>query len=285
MLGYENIKGFVCQKETGAFLNLPILTPKDFRTRIGNETAILLVDSRGEVFVECADLPHAYCSDWCSAFMTIRELMLEKAFIDRYAKDVICALDVGRKNGIISLLLLDNAKKVIGFEPNVYLQAALNRNTEHFTQFSFEQVALSDEIRKGAFFLDIKGTGGSSFIFIEGQYEGTLEVTMTTLDRYCEDNGIIPDFIKIDAEGFDGKVIMGGKATITKHRPPIMFEMWRHNWVGVKDALAFLEEYYSFIDLNTGLTFHPNIYQKYAEEFVGILGRAGHTNIGCIPKL
>jgi len=48
--------------------------------------------------------------------------------------------------------------------------------------------------------------------------------TAVTLDTFCDENNIIPDFIKIDVEGAEFEVIEGAKFTIKTHRPRLMVE-------------------------------------------------------------
>lgn len=65
--------------------------------------------------------------------------------------------------------------------------------------------------------------------------KGGEHVTITTLDS-LELPGL--DFIKIDVEGAEGLVIMGGKETIKKYKPVVCFE---HNYQRIKPTDVNLE--------------------------------------------
>jgi len=51
------------------------------------------------------------------------------------------------------------------------------------------------------------------------------ETVTTTLDNYCKDYGIIPNVIKIDAEGYELKILVGAFEIISKHKPILILEV------------------------------------------------------------
>lgn len=48
---------------------------------------------------------------------------------------------------------------------------------------------------------------------------------LTSIDHLAAVRDIVPDLIKIDVDGYEGKVLRGGIKTFAKHRPPIMLEL------------------------------------------------------------
>ena len=64
----------------------------------------------------------------------------------------------------------------------------------------------------------------------------------TSVDVFCEQSGIRPDFLKMDVEGAEYEVLMGAKETIAQLRPKMMIEL--HHFDGnlaahpVPDLLA-----------------------------------------------
>ena len=54
-----------------------------------------------------------------------------------------------------------------------------------------------------------------------------IKVPITSIDTYCQNSGITPHMIKIDAEGAENEIIKGGSNTIERARPKIIMEFNR----------------------------------------------------------
>lgn len=48
---------------------------------------------------------------------------------------------------------------------------------------------------------------------------------VTSLDHYTDETGVSPDIIKIDVEGYEGRVLKGGMETFSTRRPFILLEL------------------------------------------------------------
>ena len=58
----------------------------------------------------------------------------------------------------------------------------------------------------------------------------TLDSTsIITLDELITTSGFVPNFIKIDTDGFDFKILRGAKNTLLKHKPVLFFEWDRQH--------------------------------------------------------
>ncbi|GAB1694356.1 FkbM family methyltransferase [Krasilnikovia sp. M28-CT-15] len=54
-------------------------------------------------------------------------------------------------------------------------------------------------------------------------------VTVTTIDEHVAATGAVPDFIKIDIEGFEYEALLGAADTLERHHPRMMVEVQAHH--------------------------------------------------------
>lgn len=126
------------------------------------------------------------------------------------------AIDVGAHIGSLTKVMLDQGAKVHAFEPNYDSFQCLKHNCP--AAFSYN-LALSDEIGIRPFYCDPYNAGASRF------YERTLDAILAvTLDSLR-----LPsvDFLKIDCEGAELRVLRGGRITINRDKPAMMIEVNR----------------------------------------------------------
>lgn len=158
------------------------------------------------------------------------------------------ALDIGANVGNHAVFLSSACEKVYSFEPNdtpgdVY-RDALSTKESNITLFD---VGLSDSNETIEFYENASNLGGSSFVrehLPNASYvKKMLEVRRA--DEFIEENGIDAiDFIKIDVEGFEVKVLSGLSQTIARHNPIIDFE---YNAI-TRDAFGCVEKLNAALD-------------------------------------
>lgn len=78
------------------------------------------------------------------------------------------------------------------------------------------------------------------------------EIDLITLDDFCNENNLTKvDLIKIDVEGFEFNILLGGKNIIKNHRPELYIEVDNNNLLNqnssAKELVKFIEEYYNTI--------------------------------------
>lgn len=138
-------------------------------------------------------------------------------------------VDVGANIGIYSLHAsrrLSTAGKVYAFEPtpDTFETLTTNVRLNRLTNVECHKVALAD--RSGMLFL-IAGdrpASNSTADTSEGLQSG-MSIPATTLDEFCSSHAVANvDFIKVDIEGGEHAFFKGGKETLLKHKPTILFE-------------------------------------------------------------
>ena len=139
-------------------------------------------------------------------------------------------VDIGANEGMISLVAarsVGSDGKVIAFEPNPVPRAKFEKNLELNIISTVNIIAAGASDQEGTLELFVPeiNTGEGSFAH-DGNHQqpGTVVACpIITGDSVLKDAN--PSLIKIDVEGFEGKVILGLSATISRTDPIIIMEM------------------------------------------------------------
>tara|TARA_E500000178_G_scaffold194913_1_gene192877 strand:+ start:535 stop:1257 length:723 start_codon:yes stop_codon:yes gene_type:complete len=148
----------------------------------------------------------------------------EAKFIKKNFK-FINSVDVGSNTGYFSNMLSEISKEVLSFEPIKYLSERQknifkNRNIRVFN------FALGDKKYTKNFYIPFHNDPESSFL--KKPQSEVKKIKIIKGDNFIKD--IKVDFIKIDVEGFEEKVLFGFKKTISRYRPLLLVEIEkRHN--------------------------------------------------------
>lgn len=137
-------------------------------------------------------------------------------------------LDVGAHFGYYTLLMAKKVGptgKVISFEPTketfkVMVENVIKNNYQKIVKPENKGVSNKNEVLT----LNAKKFWPMNS-FAEKNFLGGIGIECIDLDSYCKKNLIKPDFLKIDTEAFEEKVIMGLKKTIKKFHPKIILEV------------------------------------------------------------
>lgn len=151
-------------------------------------------------------------------------------------------LDIGANVGMsaLSFFTLKSNAKVISFEPNPINYSYLDKLANRFDNFQYLPVGIGDKPEKLDFYYPIyngkvmtalgscdRDKAGSwlnrntIYFFDENKLEiAKISVDIQTLDSF----ELEPEFIKIDVEGFEDRVLIGGRNTINTHRPILLIE-------------------------------------------------------------
>lgn len=178
-------------------------------------------------------------------------------YLLNYLKPKEVFLDIGAHIGYYSLFaskLIGNDGIVYSFEPMPFTFKMLMKNTESKKNIFLNQVALLDKEgwanfnNFGVTMMAMNSIARSFFYFkFKKILAQKIQVQADTLDNYCQKNNIKPNFIKMDAEGVEYKILLGGEKIIKKFTPIIVLEIggeddaiWAEN---CKNALNFLSDF------------------------------------------
>jgi len=167
--------------------------------------------------------------------------------------------------------------KVYAFEPQAKLYKYLNGilKINQYDNVVLERKGLSDHPGKADFYIPVSKNGtspGARIDLLEQSdiYE-KVSIDLVTLDQYFFENGIFPNLIKIDVEGHEKKVLLGGLELIKSCKPKILLECeYRHLKEGedIFDIFKILTQigyngyFYSGNTLNPLSEFKKHIHQK-----------------------
>jgi FkbM family methyltransferase len=136
--------------------------------------------------------------------------------------------DIGANFGSYSLQICEGLAtkcNIHCFEPTLetYKRLVQNIHLNGFSEkISAHCVGLSDEPSVGGLAHQVGNSGASRIVSTgEGQ-----QVSLINLDTFCEANHIDQlNFIKMDVQGFEPRVLRGATATIERFRPPMLVEL------------------------------------------------------------
>lgn len=159
-------------------------------------------------------------------------------------RDSQVVLDVGANVGLFALhaaRAVGSRGRVYAFEPNPSTHRRLVRNVKinALTNLEVRRTALGDRNGDADLFLPKPGVAGGATLLqgwrdivdqeapwdTNAPGEDVLPVRLSTLDRFCEEHGVEQiDYVKIDVEGAEPAVLLGGERTIRRHRPSLLVE-------------------------------------------------------------
>jgi len=168
-----------------------------------------------------------------------------RAFIREHVKPGENVLDVGSHVGLYALYFArwTRTGQVHAFEPNPVTRSAL---VEHVRLNGFagrivvRDMAVSDAIAEKDFFaLPFEGMSrlGGENPELTGKTT-RIRVQTTTLDDYCEKEGLSPSWLRMDIEGFEVAALRGARRLIDARRGTlnIVVEMHPDIWMDSGDT-------------------------------------------------
>ena len=150
------------------------------------------------------------------------------------------ALDIGANVGLWSRDLVDNFAKVVAFEPVAVFRECLEKNVVG-DNFFISPLALGDHDTLATMIIT---EGNSGHSHLDPTTLGTGDVQVVKLDNLNIEN---VDYIKIDCEGYEYRVLQGAEQTVKRWRPIMVIEQKPHDAYskdyGQFAAIALLESW------------------------------------------
>jgi len=164
------------------------------------------------------------------------------SLINKFVKEGMTVLDIGANIGCHTLrfakLVGDNGK-VIAFEPMSWAFSKLNTNIalNGFKNITLEKIVLSNINQQNqlAYFRTSWKLDGKAVSEVK-EY-----VDIFTLDEYVRKVNLAKiDFIKLDVDGYEYKVLEGVEVTIRRFKPLMLIELGKYTLEAAGDSLENL---------------------------------------------
>lgn len=159
------------------------------------------------------------------------ELKLAKYIINNLNADDVF-YDIGANRGFYTYLAAELCKEIHTFEPLPKLAAAIKKNVRTGDVITVNAGALSDTVGTITFYVTdstmvntIDKEVAERYVSLKHSRLTQITVPTTMLDEYIKTHAA-PTFLKIDAEGAEGRIIDGGRGFFSSHSPTISLEVW-----------------------------------------------------------
>jgi FkbM family methyltransferase len=156
--------------------------------------------------------------------------------LSQFFKNGTVFFDCGANVGFISLELAQIAKQrklenvsIYSFEPNLPIFNALSKNVSLNNGFDSiihpMNIGLGNEKKIHTFYYNTWSSGASNG-FESNEHTVQTTIQINTLDNFMEEMKLDRlDVMKIDIEGFEPFLFLGGEKTISRHKPVILMEI------------------------------------------------------------
>jgi hypothetical protein len=137
---------------------------------------------------------------------------------------------------------------------------------------------LSDEAGKAALATKEGNSGDANIVVSDAT---STPVRLTTLDAFCEEQRLTRlDPVKINVEGFEERVLLGGRRTLSSWRPVLLLELeparLRDKQTSVERVVLLLQELGYGLFVSNRLTLEPLLHLPE--------GYDAQMNVFCLPQ-
>jgi len=151
------------------------------------------------------------------------------AFLRSHLRPGLTVVDVGANVGDVAAVAAECVTargRVIAFEASPENAARLRELFRHMPYVEVHHAAVTDAPGTLTLHLDAKSSKRHSLfedaVSVRGE---SVTVPAVTLDAICADVRRV-DFLKIDAQGAEARILAGARRLLERDRPVILFELW-----------------------------------------------------------
>lgn len=160
------------------------------------------------------------------------EIKLWKNLLERNYGEAFTMIDIGANIGWNSMNMAKFFPKsrIYSFEPipETYATLLVNLALNGLTNIKAIQVGFSDHDQFATFYYDQQLSANASLANLSQKKKiAKVKMKLVTLDKYCQQELIKPDFLKVDVEGAELFVLKGAEQIIAQAHPIIFAEMLR----------------------------------------------------------
>ncbi len=179
-------------------------------------------------------------------YLGIHELDVQSC-IAKIVRPGMKVYNIGAHLGFFTLILsrlVGPEGKVVAFEPN---PEARKRLVEHLAlnglngRVRVEDYALGDFDGDARFSLSLSNTQGRFEDLPHVKLGSVINVHCERLDKYVEEGNPVPDFILMDVEHAEGRVLRGMSRLLDEHKPIIVVEL--HGEAAIKESWQEFEKH------------------------------------------
>jgi FkbM family methyltransferase len=177
-------------------------------------------------------------------------IVLDQYHAENLIKNDSVVIDAGANIGIFSIFASKFATegKIYAFEPAPKTFNLLKNNIKDYNNISCLCTGLGDSVSKKNIVVRERETGGnviedSPFLKHFSNDQSKL-INITTIDQFVSEKKLNRlDFIKIDTEGYEEKILLGAKETIKRYKPIVVMSAY-HNATDKENLPRTLKEIY-----------------------------------------
>jgi FkbM family methyltransferase len=161
--------------------------------------------------------------------------------IDRLVTPGSVCYDLGASIGYMTVLMARKAKHVYAFEPAPHAAVEIRRHmaANKFENFTIVGDPVSDSRRPIEFAITDTAYGSRIPESPQSKWP-TLKLTATTLDDFVAAHPA-PDFVKIDVEDEEGRVMTGARKLLQQHHASFCCEL--HSEASARQVTSIFNEY------------------------------------------